>query len=442
MGVLRALRKELPTAAPLPTSDQDALVVDDVVFTLPSDMRDIGAATLLIGVRDNDLKGHSGIDSQELAGVHGDEDTQGEHCLRRSTHDEPDGSEQAASECRESVRTRLHQAIDEGLTPDGHVNPAARTDLPVTLAFRGRITLSLPTFYVRLGQAIHGLQDSFSHTFRTPDHRRITVVMNWVDQVEGDLDPARDGPAHMRDLDLCRDLDAFRRQRLGVVREATEAVIRATLDPALSADEKKAAVDAALSEFMGFEPGCTPENGWCDAPEIRYQDGACGCAVVGGQTSDHGWWWLAVALPLIWRRGRRRGASAAVLLVAWLGASDAKAEDDPPVDRTGFGAHSAFAGAIDNGAMAWALGARYAVSNRWLFGLDAEYNPWFDIEAGRVARGAFNGYLTVIYRHEIGRHWALRITANAGVSVLLFDLVGAPKGSVGPMVGTNLLGIS
>ena len=87
MGVLRALRKELPTAAPLPTSDQDALVVDDVVFTLPSDMRDIGAATLLIGVRDNDLKGHSGIDSQELAGVHGDEDTQGEHCLRRSTHD-------------------------------------------------------------------------------------------------------------------------------------------------------------------------------------------------------------------------------------------------------------------------------------------------------------------------------------------------------------------
>ena len=319
MGVVRELRKDLSTAGPLPTSKDDALVVDDVVFTLPPDMRDIGAATLLIGARDNDLKGHSGIDSQELAGIHGDEDTQGEHCLRRSIHDEPNGSEQAASECREQVRKRLHQAIDEGLTPDGRVNPAARTDLPVTLAFRGRITLSLPTFYVRLGQALHSLQDSFSHTFRSADHRRITVVMNWVDQIDGDHDPARDGPAHMRDLDLCRDLDAFRRERLAVVREATMAVMRATLDPALSTDDKKAAVDAALADFMGFEPGCTADNGWCDAPELRYQDSACGCSVVGEDADGEGWWWLALGVPLLWRRRARRAqVSAMVLLVVWL----------------------------------------------------------------------------------------------------------------------------
>lgn len=442
--VLRKLRKELSTAAPLATSGDDALIVDDVVFTLDSDMRDIGAATLLIGVRDNDVKGHSGIDSQELARIHGEEHTQDEHCLRRSSHDEPGGSEHAATACREEVRRRLHQAIDDGLSPDGSVNLAARTSLAVSLAFRGRTTLSLPTFYVRLGQAVHTLQDSFSHTFRTADHRRITVVLNWVEFIEGDHDEARDGPAHMRDLDLCRDIDPFRRDRLAVMGEATEAVMRAALDPELTADEKKAAVDEALEAYMGFEPGCTIDNGWCGAPEVRYRDDACGCRAVGDRGSTRAWWLVAMVLPLWLRRSgrRRRTGAAAVLLTVWLGAGEARAHDEPPVDRTGFGLHSAFAGAIDNGAMAWSLGGRYAVSNRWLFGLDAEYNPWFDIESARVARGAFNGYLTVIYRHEIGRHWALRITVNAGVSVLLFDLVGAPMGSVGPMVGANLLGIS
>ena len=108
---LRKVRAEWPTAAPLPTSAKDQLVIDDLVFTPANDMMDIGSVTLLIGVRDNDLKGHSGIDTQQLAGIHGSNDTQREHCLRRLGHDEPGGSESALAECRDFVRNRFMAAL-------------------------------------------------------------------------------------------------------------------------------------------------------------------------------------------------------------------------------------------------------------------------------------------------------------------------------------------
>ena len=41
--------------------------------------------------------------------------------------------------------------------------------LPVGLAIRGEVTVPLPGFYVRLGQALHALQDSFTHSYRTAD---------------------------------------------------------------------------------------------------------------------------------------------------------------------------------------------------------------------------------------------------------------------------------
>lgn len=110
--------------------------------------------------------------------------------------------------------------------------------------------------------------------------------------------------------------------------------------------------------------------------------------------------------------------------------------------HTGFGIHSAASVSIDNGAFAAALGARYAIAESWLVGLDAEYNPWFSFEGPRVARGAFNGYATFIFRQPVSERVSLRVSAHIGTSVLLFDLVGAPAGSVGPLVGGNLLGLS
>ena len=51
------------------------------------------------------------------------------------------------------------------------------------LAIRGQITPSLPLFYVRMGAAMHALEDGFPHTYRTADGMPVTVVLNWIDFV-------------------------------------------------------------------------------------------------------------------------------------------------------------------------------------------------------------------------------------------------------------------
>jgi hypothetical protein len=67
---LRTVRAELSTAAPLATTANERALVDDVQFTLEKDMRDVGGATLVLGARDNDLKGHSSDDLSFLSEVH------------------------------------------------------------------------------------------------------------------------------------------------------------------------------------------------------------------------------------------------------------------------------------------------------------------------------------------------------------------------------------
>lgn len=130
------------------------------------------------------------------------------------------------------------------------------------------------------------------------------------------------------------------------------------------------------------------------------------------------------------------------LALTWAAPAHALDSQELRPDHTGVALHTSVAGSLDNGALAAVVAGRYAFDDRWLLGLDAEYNPWLSFEAGRVSRGAFNGYATFIYRHWVSDSVALRITGNIGVSVLLFDLVGAPMGSVGPLVGGNLLGLS
>ena len=50
-----------------------------------------------------------------------------------------------------------------------------RTSLTVHLSLRGQVDAPLPTYYVYMGQAIHAIEDSFTHTFRTSDEKQVTV---------------------------------------------------------------------------------------------------------------------------------------------------------------------------------------------------------------------------------------------------------------------------
>jgi len=280
---LRAVRLDLATAAPLPAYENDRALIDDLEFVPAGDMTDLGGATLLVGVRDNDLKGRDSGDLTQLALVHGDPSAQREHCLRSTDQDEPGGSEAAVRDCRAFILERIGEALG-GLDAMSRPDLANRTSLAVYLSLRHRVDALLPTYYVRIGQAIHAIEDSFTHTYRTTDGMQITVSLNWVDEASGTLVEATDGPPHADDLDRCDDPDDLRRRRRELATEAATAVLRATLDPTQTSDQKMAAVEVILDQYLSYSPGCTFDNGWCQASERQYGNGHAGCSVGGAAT--------------------------------------------------------------------------------------------------------------------------------------------------------------
>jgi len=472
-------------AAPLPADRNDQALIDDLEFTPADGMTDLGGATLLVGVRDNDLKGRDSMDLSQLPLVHGDPGAQHEHCLRDANEPEPGGSNTAIDACHAFIIERVGEAL-EGLDATTSMpNPNIRTSLPLYLALRHGVNALLPTYHVRMGQAIHAVEDSFTHTYRTALGMQITVVMDWVDKANGKWDEATNGPPHSSEMDRCDDHDPLRAQRRALATEAATAVLRTTLDP--NQTDKIAAVEAILKDYLSYAPpgsnldypeGCTFANNWCDAPEHKLGNGSLlGCSV-GGPGNRSAASGLAVFLGLLalLRRARRRRRAIVgmtLLFIAGLlpsrafaqaeaspaGSEAAAAEEKhsppPPVttpvkepgpkdpSKMALGAYLGGSGSYADAAAAVTLGARLRFSKHWTFGLDAEWNPWIAINGRTAVReGAFNGYGTVILRLPLAyEKFNLRTTANLGFSRLLIDLYGAPKGSMGIYAGLSPLGL-
>jgi hypothetical protein len=319
---LRAARTTLATAAALKATNDEQALIDDLQFTPDADMKDLGGVTFLLGVRDNDLKGRGAQDLSQLAEVHGDPAHQNEHCLRAGDQKEPGGTAAAVSSCRAFIRGRVLEAL-AGLDASGAPDVARRTSLTVHLALRGQIDAPLPTYYVRMGQAVHAIQDSFTHTYRTSDEMKITTTLDWLDQVNGTLVESRDGPGHATALDRCDDPDALRKTRRILATEASTAVLRATLDPTKTMDQKIASVDGILDMYLSYSPGCTSDNRWCDAPENQYKN-PTGCTCSVGRKNGGLWAALSGAvlamLGMARRLRRRRWGRAAASALTMVGA--------------------------------------------------------------------------------------------------------------------------
>ncbi|HEX3344796.1 MAG TPA: hypothetical protein VHS09_09505, partial [Polyangiaceae bacterium] len=323
-----------------PTADEQAMI-GDLQFVPDSDMQDLAGATLLMAVRDNDLKGRSSDDLTQLAAVHGNPDAQFEHCLRSQDEDEPGGTQAGIADCVAFIQQRVGEAI-AGLDANGVPDPTNRTDLTVHLSLRGQVSPPLPTYYVKIGQAIHAVEDSFTHTYRTPDETMITVTLNWIDKVNGDLVESRDGPAHAAQLDRCDDPDALRTTRHQLAQKAAAGILLATLDTTMTPDQKAAAANDVLVTYLSYSPGCTYDNGWCDAPERAYADPACGCNVVGGRGSLGAI--VAAGVALLFtaaRRSRRKSRARAVsagvaagLVAFGLASGEARAQSKEPAAPT------------------------------------------------------------------------------------------------------------
>jgi hypothetical protein len=475
---LRAVRLELASAGPLPADRNERALIDDLEFTPAGDMTDLGGATLLVGVRDNDLKGRDSMALSQLALVHGDPSAQREHCLRNSHEKEPGGSATAVLDCRAFIVERIGEAL-AGLDATSTPDLANRTSLPLYLSLRHGVDASLPTYYVRIGQAIHAIEDSFTHTYRSPEEMQITVNLDWVDEANGNLVEATDGPPHSTELDRCDDPDDLRQRRRELATEAATAVLRTTLDPNQTNDQKMAAVEVILDKYLSYSQGCTFDNNWCQATERQYGNGQFSCSMGGPQRRTSGWGWamilglFALAGRARWRHGKKALMGMTVLLIVGFLPSRALAQPEPggppddaaavaaehkapppvttPVKEPGpkdpsqvaLGAYLGGSGSVNNAAAAAALGARLRFSKHWTFGLDAEWNPWIAVNgASTVRAGVFNGYGTVIFRLPLAyEQFNLRTTANLGVSRLLIDLYGAPKGSTGIYAGLSPLGL-
>ena len=468
-AAFRAARAKFATAPAIaPTADEAALI-DEVQFVPPADFkRDLAAISLLLGVRDNDLKGNNPLDSLQLTEVHGNPENQDEHCIRSATDDGTAGDPAALDQCRAFIHMRIADAL-AGLAPDGTVDANNRIPLRVFVSFAGHVKPMLPTYYVRLGQAVHALEDGFSHTYRTPDGSAVTVVTNWIDYVStAGAMPERDGPPHLAVLDHCEGSDPLVKRNFDLATQAATELFEIVLDPSLTDDAKLAAVDALTAKYLAYQPGCTLDNAYCDAREPHVTGpGATGCDAGAGNAG----WLIAVIVVLLSRLASAQpaGSDAAP-------PPDAPAVPAPPQDPKAeaaveqghepardvktptvaevakvradkaLGPPLGFAvmvgGSFVHGALAGAVGVRYRLDERWVVGVDAEWNPWITSVPWSMKAGAASLYGTVIRRYPMKLDRVnLRTTVSLGVSTLLFDIYGAPKYDIGPYVGVSPLGI-
>jgi hypothetical protein len=330
---IRAARAEMAALGPLPArSGDDEALLDDLPFELDEDLRELGAAALILGNRHVDLQGNEPDDLDQLAQIHGNPQKQDEHCLRSPEQDGEAGSEQAIAACREFIVSRVLDA-QAGLDASGAPDPNNRVEAKVFLEFRGAVDATLPRFWFRMGEALHALQDSFSHTYRTADHQSVVTVLNYIELVDDTLDESEDGPAHSSPLDRCKDIDDFRRERFATATAASAELLRAaaddaTMDPPLGNVEmvldRYLGVCGAANDYCGFGAPCDASNGWCGAREADYvEESKCVCSAPGrrGSSGSPALLLGALALGAVWRARRRKLAAGAIAGAAALGAT-------------------------------------------------------------------------------------------------------------------------
>ena len=424
-------------------------LLDDLPFSSPGWARHPWVAAVLIGVRYNDIGDNSSTALDEIVHVHNDPDLQHTHCLRRREHDGPEGDRDAVMECRDFIMAQVERALgnQESLDLDESVEVA------VVLAFRGRVEVPVSRFGFNLGRAFHALQDGYSHVYRSPESDAVVHVLNWIEYIRADsYNPVRDGDVHNTTLDDCtRDVQA-NQARVARATAATRALWLALADDTGGRAGRLQRAAMVLDEHMAYEPGCTFDNSYCDAPE-QYE--GAGCSVSPGPSGGLPYALVTLfALSWLWRSRQRRQqqqrrqrerrawpwlAALALLALSWTDTAHADcpceheiAAARPEYDRS-FGVAVRAGASLDNAAVAMSVGLRFQPRAFGPIGLgiDAEYNPFFTYSTGRFAPGTANVYATGTVRWRHSARWQLRSSTSVGVSTLLFDLVGVDRGSTG-----------
>lgn len=400
---------------------------------------DRGTLALLISVRDNDFHGIQAANFAGLSEIHFSPRLQHEHCLRAAGNDGTEGDQEALALCREYILEELRLAAT--------ATPGTNVEVEVALVDETR-KLQLPAFQVHLGRALHALEDSFAHSLREDGFTKVRSVFNYVDPNVGNTYRVeRDGHGHVGEFDACEG--GIAAERAAAATRAAAAMIASIMLEDVSAEARLADAEVSLDHVLRYEPACGDGAAWCpQASELleEYLPPAVGCSTSGAAPL-----WALGLLGVLALRRRSLGALGAVVLVTAPLA--ARAEEPVAVNRLEeLSAHEpapqlrvipavGLGASIDRGAGVISVGARLPIPGRVEFSADLEFNPWFDLLAGKASLGALNAGMGLSVRWLTLGPVELRSGVGIGASLLLHDTVSAEAGSIGPFAQLSILNV-
>lgn len=261
---------------------------------LSTDVQKFIVVSLILGVRSPDTDGHAILDLQAVRPLHLAPEGQYLHALREIGDDGAAGDEAAVAGIRKQILTSVTE----------NENPLSIITVETNVEYYGRIDVDVLAGAYQVGRALHTLQDSFSHTIRTLDTKRIVHVMNYNEAVGGTLNEKTDGIAHSDSMDRCDG------ETDPVLNSAKEASIQfmSALARTAPGEDPTSALTEVLDDWVTYETGCNQDNDYCESkwvgvarkePTGPYLETLLGC----GHTAP-----VNIALPflllfgLFWRR--------------------------------------------------------------------------------------------------------------------------------------------
>jgi hypothetical protein len=215
--------------------------------------------SFFVGVRHPDIEGVESIDTNGLRTIHLQPNDQELHFLRNRSTEGDVGNREAIRLGREAI-LRLVEESKQAF--DAESGREQLVETWVDGYGRVRVRVSTPAFI--LGKALHALQDSFSHAYRTPDLRRIAVVQTYIDAFRRDYNEQRFGPRHSDSLDTCTapEVAPIEQAATDASRELVEAAERYWL----TGDRRS--VDETVDRWFAPESGCSFGDGYCASPWV------------------------------------------------------------------------------------------------------------------------------------------------------------------------------
>jgi len=231
---------------------------EQVNATYTNDAQRLVLMSLFLGVRYPDQEGFAVSDLTALRALHMSEIGQEDHCLRGVDMDGPEGNQAALTAAQNLI---LELADESRAVFSASSGKQRLTKVPFWLEHYGTIQVEVWEPGFLMGRALHTIQDSFPHTYRSDDGARVFAVANFVDGLSADHEAHRDGPRHSDILDQCNDL---RVTPLADAAQAASVELMTALKSYWTRGDR-GEVEAVVERWMSLEPNCGFDDDYCDS---------------------------------------------------------------------------------------------------------------------------------------------------------------------------------